>query len=155
MDYKKLIKKVGKHHFLFAARNKVIVFSSNNKYNEAIRETLKKIKSKLTSLRNKYVVHIKLKKVREEDIKENKKSDLKFVGGVVQAIIKIYHINDDGELVNDDETMSLRVYFTEKYLKENREISKKDLKKIAYYAMTGKLKTSLMAINTMEEINKK
>ena len=154
MNYEKLIKKIGKYHFLLVAKNKVVVFSSNNTLKQAKKETLEKIKSKLTSLRNKYIVQIKLKKVKEEDIEENKKSDLKFIGGVVQANVKIYKINDKGELVKDDETMSSRVYFTEKYLKENKEISKKDLKKIAYYAMTGKLKTNLMAINTMEEINK-
>lgn len=149
-----LIKKVGKHNFLFVTKNKVVVFASNNNKKEAIMKTEKKIKSKLSSLKNKNIVYIKLNKVPDKDIKENEKSKLKFVGGVVKATVNIMLINDDGKIVVDNQTMSSRVFFTEKYLSKKGEIPRKDLKKIAYYAMTGKLKTSLMAINTMEEINK-
>ena len=116
MNYNKIINKIGKYHFLFVTKRKVVILSGDNEYKGAIKMTLKKIKSKISSLKNKYVVYIKLKKVTEKDIKENKKSKLKVIGGDIQAVIKIYNIDEDGDLVVDNKTMSYKVYFAKKQI---------------------------------------
>ena len=84
----------------------------------------------MSKLQGKQIVYIKLKKIKDDDIKQNKKSKIKFIGGVIVAIIKIYNINDKGELIIDNkEDRHNKVYFSKKFLDDNEEITTKDLKK--------------------------
>lgn len=153
MNYRKIIDNIGKYHFLFSTDKKSMLFSSNNIYNEALNKTLGKIKSKLSKLQGKQIVYIKLKKIKDDDIKQNKKSKIKFIGGVIVTIIKIYNINDKGELIIDNkEDRHNKVYFSKKFFDDNEEITTKDLKKIAYHAINRKLKSGLMDINVYNKI---
>ena len=77
MDYKDIIKNIGKYHYILVVGKKVGILGSNNKLNIAKNDAIKYIDKKndklaTSSLENQFVVMLKLTLVSNKLLKENK-----------------------------------------------------------------------------------
>ena len=73
MDYKKIIKDVGKYHFILVVGKKAGILGSSNDSKDAKNEAIDKIKKKNGKLNKQLVVRLKITKVKSNLLKENEK----------------------------------------------------------------------------------
>ena len=147
MDYSKIIKDIGKYHFLFVTKKKTYLFASNNNLSEAKEKTLKKIKSKLSTFKDKSIIRFKITKIKDSTYKKSKNAKLTFIGGPILITIDFYKINSNGNLkMDENEDRHDTLYITEKFL-ENEKIKNSHLKNIAKKAFFKKLRKTVLSIN--------
>ena len=155
MSIKDIINNIGKYHYLFVINTKVATLSNGNDSTKTKKECINIIKSKLSVLKNKFIVKLTLNKISKKTLEGNKKSKLKSVGGPILIKIRVYQINNNGKLImNDLEDRNSGLFITSKYLDKNQEIKKKHLHKIAYKVINRKIKNDLLTINTIDKILK-
>ena len=150
---KDLINDIGKYHYLLVTNNKALLLSSDNNNNKDKDKALKKIESKIDRLQNKIMYKITLKTISKKKILEDKKKSIPKIGGPIVAIISIYIIESAIKLKNKKAGGNNHVYFTKKFLKKNKEINSKYIRKITY-AYDKNLSNILFSINTIESIIK-
>ena len=155
MNIKDIINNIGKYHYFIVINKKIASLSSGNDSTKTKKECINIIKSKLSFLKNKFIVKLTLNKVSKKTLEADMKSKLKSIGGPILIKIRVYQINNKGKLImNDLEDRNNGLFITSKYLNKHNEIKKKHLHKIAYKAMKGKISNDLLSINTIEKILK-
>ena len=150
---KEIIEDVGKYHYLLVAGNKSLLLSSNNNKKDAKDKALKKIGPKIDKLKDKIIYEVKLKTISKKKLAEDKKATIPKLGGPIVAIISKYVIKSKNKLENKGESGNNHIYFTKKFLKKNKLIDTKYIRKITY-AYDKKITNILFAINTVETILK-
>tara|TARA_B100001287_G_C22464481_1_gene426660 strand:- start:17 stop:484 length:468 start_codon:yes stop_codon:yes gene_type:complete len=155
MSIKEFIDNTHKYHYLIVINKKVATLSSGNNSIDTKKKCLDIIKKKLESLKNMSIVKLTLKKITKKEIDGDKKSSLKSIGGPLLMKINVYEINSKGKLkMNDYEDRNNGLYITDKYLKKNTKISKKNIQKIAYKVINRKINNDFLVINLIEKILK-
>jgi hypothetical protein len=150
MKYKQMILDVGKYSIYYVKGNKATLLLSENEKKDLKRVYLEKIANKY---KGKEVVFVRLVKIAKQDLENSKKSPIKGIGGPISAEVMVYQINDQGKMViSDDEKRHYKIWFTENYLKKKKEITEKDLKKIAIKTYEGKIVRKLLSVLTYENL---
>lgn len=101
-----------------------------------------------------YLYRIKLMKVPKKLMENNKKSNIKMVGGPIVAIIERVQININNKVKlksMDDTTVNNKIYFSPTYLKKYETIKSDTIDKIAFNYAHDKFNSGLFAVNTINE----
>ena len=121
---------------------------------EAKKEILLKINKNPEKFINKEIMLMHLEKIPSTYIKGDKNSSLKLLGGPIVVDITVYKIDKKGNLfIDENEDRNNKVFFTDDYLTKNEKIKKKDLEKIANYAIAGKIKRKLLSVFTIDTLD--
>ena len=153
MDYNKIIKDINKYHYLHVHNHKCILLSSDDILANAKNRALAKIQSKLALFKGKIIIRLKFKKIKKSIYDKSLKSALTGIGGPIVVDINLYNVTTSGKMKMDDsEDRNNTLYFTESYLKKNKQIKKAHLKTIAIKVYYNKLDTSVLSINKIDDI---
>ena len=158
-------------YYLYAVSNKksILLSSSDSKTDlrdlaikklELVPDKLAKSKNqiipkdKIDKYNGLYLYRIKLMKVPKKDMENNKKSNIKMLGGPIVAIIERIQININNKVKLkslDDTTVNNKIYFSTTYLKKYETIKSDTIDKIAFNYAHDKFNSGLFAVNTINE----
>jgi hypothetical protein len=142
-------------YYLYIVNNKKsILLSSSDSKTELREKALEKIGNKITQYDGLYLYRVKLMKVPKKEIENDSKSKIKVIGGPLVAIIEKIQIK-----VKKDETKltsvngkTNRVYFSEKYLKNNdKKVHIDTINKMIWNWVHEKFNKGLFAVNIINE----
>ena len=154
MDYKDIIKNIGKYHYILVVGKKVGILGSNNKLNIAKNDAIKYIDKKNDKLENQFVVMLKLTLVSNKLLKENKEAEIKTIGGPIQINIDFYKIKNNDIVKIEDYEKDNKLFITDSFLEKNKKIGEDIIKLIASSAHNNKLNTELFVINKIDKLVK-
>lgn len=142
MNLKKIIEDIGKYHYVLINRKKASIMQSDNKLSDAKKNVLEKISEYLDELTYQNIIELKIKSDKESKY------------GPIFFEIKFYIVNKNGNLKLNSNHQNELLYITQKYLNENNEIKRKDIKKICVEMFLNKKKyrISPMTIITSDKI---
>ena len=144
MNIKKIIEDIRKYHYVLINRKKAAIMSSNNKLSDAKDNVLDTIKKNLDELMYQNIMQLKIK------------SDKQSKHGPIFIELSFYIVNKNGNLKLNSNKEPEILYITQKYLNENNEIKRKDIKKICVemFLNIKKYRISPMTIITSDKILK-
>lgn len=144
MNIKKIIEDIGKYHYVLINRKKATIMESNNKLSDAKENVLEKISEYLDELMYQNIMQLKIK------------SDKESKHGPIFIELSFYIVNKNGNLKLNSNKEPEILYITQKYLNENNEIKRKDIKKICVemFLNIKKYRISPMTIITSDKLLK-
>lgn len=144
MDIKKIIENIGKYHYVLINRKKATIMESDNKLSDAKENVLKKINEYLDELMYQNIIQVKIK------------SDKESKHGPIFIKLSFYIVNKNGNLKLNSNYPNEILYITQKYLNENNEIKRKDIKKmcVEMFLNRTKYRISPMTIITSDKLLK-
>ena len=145
INYDNIINDIEKFHFLLCEDNKCEIISSANTKKEAKDLLIEKFKSKWENLVGKTVYLAIIEKSEENWDKEKDK----MVPGPIMMDISEYKILKNKDIKFYDAGINSNVYFTEEYLKKNKNINLKDVKEMVLKYKKRELKKGLMSKNVL------
>lgn len=155
MNYKNIIKNVGKYHYVLVVKKKAGILGSDNHSSVAKKNALKKILSHPNKYEGLYVIKLTIKKISKKLLKENKESKINIIAGPIEVNIEFNEIKNNKIVKLEDYKKNNKLYITEKYLNKNKSIDIKIIKLIASSAHNNRLSTKLFDINTIDKLIKK
>ena len=100
MDYKNIIDKSKKYHYILIVGKKAGVLGSSNSKKKAKEEVDNMIMKKNGKLEGKLVAKLKLLEISKKDLEDNERSKIKTIGGPIEIKIEFYRIkNNDLEKI--------------------------------------------------------
>ena len=155
MNYSKLISDVGKHHYFYVHKQKVIRLSSDSILSNAKEKAKQKIQQKLNVFKGESIIRMDLKKINKNIYQKSKIASLTGVGGPIVANITFYKVTPRGSLkIDEDDDRNSSVYLTESYINRTDGLSIVDLRTLAKKAFHRKLDLSLLAVNKIDNFIK-
>jgi len=153
MDYKNIINKSNKYHYILIIGKKAGVLGSSNSKRKALEEAIEVIEKKNGKLEGKLVAKLKLVEISKEDQEDNKRSKIKTIGGPIEIKIEFYRIkgNDLEKIEGYEKNNSL--FLTDNFLKK-KEINSDFTKYVASAAYNDKLYTDLFVLNIVDRLIK-
>jgi len=149
MDYKKIIEENKKYHYFIISTNKIIFLSSSNDKSEAKQLALKKLNPNIDKLIGKKIFLLKLKIVYNAFIKQSqKKNSLNLIGGPINISIERGLIVNENKIKNEKEGGNSNIYLSDKYLKNNNDITK-EFKKILKEYIDTKTSKSIVDVTIL------
>ena len=154
MNYKKIIEKIGKYHYILVIGKKSGILGSSNKLSEAKKKTIDILKDKKNKYDNFNFAKLKISKISNKNLKLNEESKIKIYGGPIEIKIKFYEIKNNKIKILKDYFNNNKLYITDKFLKKNK-LDKKTIQLVASLAHNNKLSKKLFVINTIDKYIKK
>lgn len=153
MDYKNIIDKSKKYHYILIVGKKAGVLGSSNSKKKAKEEVDNMIIKKNGKLEGKLVAKLKLLEISKKDLEDNERSKIKTIGGPIEIKIEFYRIkNNDLEKIEGYEKNN-SLFLTDKFLKK-KEINSDFTKYVASAAYNDKLNTELFVLNIVDKLIK-
>jgi len=149
MDYKNIIVNIGKYHYLIVNSSKSIILSSSNSKSEARQNALDKLQPILNAVLGKHIYLLTIRKIPKKDLKSQEKEPIKVLGGPIEVTIERIEVINKNKLKNKDAPGNNRIYFTESFLKKNKEINRNSLEKFAFDYHNKKLKQGPFDVNVI------
>ncbi len=151
---KNIIKDSSKYHLFIVNSQKSILLSSSNSKTELRDKGLEKIGDKINKYDGNFLYRVKLTKVPKNIIKANEEMSVKTIGGPlimviekIKIIVKPHRV----QLKSVIDEGNNKVYFTEKYLANNKTINNKDIKDSVYKYAHKMLKNKIFSINVIDK----
>ena len=149
MDYKDIIVNIGKYHYLIVNSSKSIILSSSNSKNEARQNALVKLQPILNAVLGKHIYLLTIRKISKKDLKSQENDSIKVLGGPIEIIIEKIEVINKNKLKNKGGPGNNRIYFTELFLKKNKEIKNSNLEQFAFDYHNKKLKQGPFDVNVI------
>lgn len=144
MNIKKIIEDIRKYHYVLINRKKAVIMKSDNKLSDAKENVLDTITKNLDELMYQNIMQLKIKSSKESK------------HGPISIQLSFYIVNKNGNLKLNSNYPNEILYITQKYLNENNEIKRKDIKKICVemFLNRTKYRISPMTIITSDKLLK-
>jgi len=149
MDYKDIIVNIGKYHYLIVNSSKSIILSSSNSKSEARQNALDKLQPILNAVLGKHIYLLTIRKISKKDLKSQENDSIKVYGGPIKITIERIEVINKNKLKNKGGLGNNRIYFTESFLKKNKEINRNSLEKFAFDYHNKKLKQGPFDVNVI------
>ena len=149
MDYKDIIVNIGKYHYLIVNSSKSIILSSSNSKSEARQNALDKLQPILNAVLGKHIYLLTIRKISKKDLKSQEKEPIKVLGGPIEVTIERIEVINKNKLKNKGGPGNNRIYFTELFLKKNKEIKNSNLEQFAFDYHNKKLKQGPFDVNVI------
>jgi hypothetical protein len=149
MDYKNIIVNIGKYHYLIVNSSKSIILSSSNSKSEARQNALDKLQPILNAVLGKHIYLLTIRKIPKKDLKSQENDSIKVLGGPIEVSIEKIEVINKNKLKNKGGFGNRRAYFTESFLKKNKEINRNSLEKFAFDYHNKKLKQGPFDVNVI------
>jgi hypothetical protein len=149
MDYKNIIVNIGKYHYLIVNSSKSIILSSSNSKSEARQNALDKLQPILNAVLGKHIYLLTIRKISKKDLKSQENDSIKVLGGPIEVSIEKIEVINKNKLKNKGGFGNRRAYFTESFLKKNKEINRNSLEKFAFDYHNKKLKQGPFDVNVI------
>ena len=122
--------------------SKIVFLSSSNDKSEAKKLALKKLAPNIDNLIGKKIFLLKLKVVYNAYVAQKKKENsLNLIGGPINISIERGLIVNEKKIKNEKECKSDNIYLSNKYLKNNIDITKDFKKVLREYIETRRTKS--------------
>lgn len=131
MGYTKIIKDVGKYHYILSTSNKTLYLSCSNSKNEARKEALEELEPIMDKVQGKIIYLLTLRKIPKKDLEKEKDVKIKLLGGPIEGMIEKIEVVNKKKLKNLGGFKNNRFYFTSDYL-EKKDITKDILEKMVF-----------------------
>lgn len=154
MDYKDIIGKIGKYHYVLVVGKKAGILSSDDSSNDAKKKAIDAIKKKGSKLDKHLVVRLKLLEISKRLLKSNEESKIKTIGGPIQIDIEFYKINDQKLEKLNDYLKNNKLFITDDFLLKKKKIGEDIIKLIASAAHNNILSNTLFVLNTIDKLVK-
>ena len=153
MNYKQIIKDIGKYRYVLVVGRKAGILGSDNESSYAKNEALEKINLKNGKLENQLVVRLKLTKVSSKLLESDNLSKIKTIGGPIQTNIDFYEIKDNNLHKLNEYSKNNKLFITDNFLKKMK-LDNHTIKTIASAAHNNKLEKELFVLNKIDKLIK-
>lgn len=131
-----------KYYYILTTLNKQKILSRGNDDKKTKNVAENQIIKKWENI---YIIRLKIKKISDKDLEENKQSKIKTIGGHIKIIITFYIIEGNNIIELKDFVLNNNIYI------ENEDLTDKNLKLIAKLTINKKLSNKLFVINTLDK----
>jgi hypothetical protein len=146
MDIEKIIEDVGKYHYVGCGDKKCKIMASSYSKSEAKDNAFKFLDDHWDDLIGSIIYLVTIRKSTKDKEEWNKEKNLLLPGPIYMEITE-YIVKKKEKIKEIGSVKNRQVFFTEKYIKKNNGISKKDIADLVKKFASDELKKGVMESN--------
>jgi hypothetical protein len=146
MDIEKIIEEIGKYHYVGCGDKKCKIIASSDSKSEAKKETFKFLDNHWDDLIGSVIYLVTIRKSTKDEWNKEKNS---LIPGPIYMEITEYIVKKKEKIKEIGSAKNKQVFFTEKYIKKNNGISKKDIADVVKKFASDELKKGIMETNVI------